>query len=69
MDFLNKLRERRIARIEEKVGHLNALLSGLDEIDHPEEYRLAELTRKSLWLKRSRLVKKLPPIYEGETHQ
>lgn len=72
MKLVNRLRARRIANIERRVARLNVLLSGLDITGDPvieEEYIRAEAERRRLWLQRSKIVSKLPPIYEGDTTQ
>lgn len=78
---LVRWREHRIARIERQVKRLNdqidrahrAEIKAADE-DEMIAYAYAvvagglEQQRKALWLKRSELVKKQPPIYpEGAT--
>lgn len=73
---LNRWREWRVERIEEQVGWLTDSIDKLRRVavqrgdpgyEAEAEY-LAE-QRKALWLKRSAIVKKLPPIYEGATNQ
>lgn len=65
MQLITRLREQRIARIERRVARLTELLNGLDEDMWPDEYADVEVERANLWLLRSKLVKKQPPIYEG----
>lgn len=64
-NLVNRLRERQVARIEKRVAGLNVLLAGLDEDVWPEDYRAAEELRARLWIRRSDIIKKLPPVYEG----
>lgn len=64
-NVINRLREWQVSRIEQRVAGLNELIDGLDEDIWPEDYRAAQDERARLWIRRSDIIKKLPPVYEG----
>jgi hypothetical protein len=76
MRLLNRWREWRVSRIEQRVAYLTqainklrlvAVQRGNQALD--ADAVVLEEERKRLWFQRSALIKKLPPIYEGDTPQ
>lgn len=67
MQLLNRFRAWRVAQIEAEVRRINAALEPLDWEDL-DGRRPLEAHRRVLWLKRTQIVRKLPPDYNEETN-
>lgn len=72
MQLFTRLREKQVQRIETQVMRINnrlAQLEGVSVYDVDADTECAALIerRRKLWLRRSEIVSKLPPVYQEET--